>query len=99
MYINSFISEQIRKIFIEYFSPINLKIGQNINSSEILDRIYSINGVQRVRTVFNPQTSGVYEYIDPTMNTPRAVDGISFISYSNGFIDFGEDVNIGNVTR
>ena len=98
MYVNSFISEQIRKIFTEYFSPINLRIGQNINSSEILDRIYSINGVQRVRTVFNPQY-GLYEYIDPSMNTPRAVDGLSFISYSNGFIDFGEDVNIGNVTR
>jgi hypothetical protein len=98
MYVNSFISEQIRKIFTEYFSPINLKMGQNINGSEILDRIYSINGVQRVRTVFNPQ-SGVYDYIDQSMNAPRAVDGLSFISYSNGFIDFGEDINIGNVTR
>jgi hypothetical protein len=33
------------------------------------------------------------------MNAPRAIDGLSFISYSNGFIDFGEDVNIGNITR
>jgi hypothetical protein len=51
-----------------------------------------------VRTVFNSQ-SGVYDYIDQSMNAPRAVDGLSFISYSNGFIDFGEDVDIGNVVR
>ena len=34
-----------------------------------------------------------------SMCNPRAVDGISFISWTNGFIEQGEDVAISNVTR
>jgi hypothetical protein len=63
-----------------------------------MNEIYSINGVTRVRTVFNPG-SVFYDYIDQNINSPRAIDGLSFISYSNGFIDYGEDVSIGNSIR
>lgn len=75
----------------------NLKIGQNINISDILDEIYSIGGISRVRTVFQPQ--GTYQY-DQTENcTPRAIDGIALMSWTNGFVNYGEDVQIGNTTR
>ena len=98
IHVNSFITEQIRRIIAKYFSQQNLKIGQIINTTEMMNEIYSINGVSRVRTVFNPG-SVFYDYIDQNINSPRAIDGLSFISYSNGFIDYGEDVSIGNSIR
>ena len=97
IYVNSYIISRVVQIFKKYFDPTNLKIGQNINSYDILNEIYSIGGVTRVRTVFNP--CGTYQYGTDGMCIPRAIDGISFISWSNGFIEQGEDVAIGNTTR
>lgn len=93
IYVNSYINDRIKSIFNRYFSPVNCKIGQSINTNQILDEIYSINGVTRVRTVYNPDQKDIVD------QAPRAIDGISLVSFSNGFIDYGEDVQIGNGVR
>ena len=99
IYVNSYIKERIKTIFNKYFAPINCKIGQNIKTTDIMDEIYSINGVQRLRTVFKPSLP--YQLADTANITypERAVDGISLISFSNDFIDYGEDVQIGGLIR
>lgn len=101
LYVNSFIRDKVRSILNQYFAPVNCKIGQIINTNDILDQIYSIDGITRVRTVFNPDASIPleYDYIPDGALTPRAIDGLSLISWSNGFIQNGEDVHIGNGAR
>ena len=47
--------------------------------------------------MFQPQ--GDYKEVPSESYAPRAIDGISLMSWTNGFIDYGEDVQIGNVTR
>ena len=59
---NSYIYNRVQSIFAKYFQAENLKIGQNINISDILDEIYAIGGITRVRTVFQPTIP--YEYVD-----------------------------------
>lgn len=99
IYVNSYIKERIKTIFNKYFAPFNCKIGQNIKLSDIVDEIYSINGVTRIRTVFRPSLP--YTLADSAGLTypERAIDGISLISFSNNFIEYGEDVQIGGVVR
>ena len=99
IYSNSYILNRIQMIFEKYFTQQNLKIGQNINISDILDEIYSIGGIVRVRTVFSPKNPTVYNLVPAGSCEPRAIDGISLISWTNGFIDHGEDIQIGNVSR
>lgn len=98
LYVNTYIFDMVRQIFQKYFKIENLKIGQNINISDILNDIYSIGGISRVRTVFQP-TQGMYSLVDKQQSAPRALDGISLISWTDGILDYGEDVQIGNVTR
>lgn len=97
LYVNSYIVNRVQSIFNKYFNMYSLTISQNINITDILDEIYSIAGVQRVRTVFQPSFS--YLYSEASEYAPRAIDGISMISWTNGFIDYGEDVQIGNSSR
>lgn len=48
-----------------------------------------------MRTVYDPSSSP-YQVAG---FSPRAVDGISFITYSGSFIKLGEDVDISNSVR
>lgn len=97
VYVNSYIVDQVVAIFARHFLDTNLTIGQNVRSQDILDEIYSIGGVNRVRTVFQPD--GTLDLVDAESLAPRAMDGLSFITWSNGYIDYGEDVQVGNVQR
>ncbi len=44
----------IASIIQRAFDPQHCKIGQLMNYDTILDDIYTINGIQRVRTVYYP---------------------------------------------
>jgi len=58
----------------------------------MLTKIYEINGVSRIRTVFNPKGSTA---------KARVLDGLSFASWSNSgnLIEVGDDLNISNNMR
>ena len=60
--------------------------------NKILQQIYAINGVQRVRTVFEP--------LDFTKYTEVIVNGLSFSSFSNtDLVQAGEDLQISTSSR
>ena len=96
LYSNTSIKVQISQLFMSFFNEFNMRIGQVVDTNELLNKIYSINGVQRVRTVFSsedtdPETG--QKYID------RFVDGISFATWSDTIIDPGDDLVIGTSNR
>lgn len=72
LYVNTAIQQKIYDIIIEKFNVNRCRLGQCVDYSEILQEIYGIAGIQRVRTVFQPedQTQAVY------------FDGLSFASWS-----------------
>lgn len=67
-----------------------MSLGQIVNFNTLEQSIYSISGVQRIRTVYSSP-----EGIDKD----RYVDGISMATWSSTLIDIGDDLSIGANTR
>lgn len=90
LYISSSIQKQIYNIIVSAFNVNNCRLGQTVNYNKILEQIYAINGVLRIRTIYHPDESNVY----------RSLDGLSFASWSDtNILQDLEDLEIGNVLR
>ena len=96
LYVNNAIQQKIYDIIIEQFNVNRCKLGQNVDYAGITREIYAINGVQRIRTVFQPedQTQTIY------------FDGLAFASWSPVLDDLssgqefvGVDLEVGNGSR
>ena len=87
---------QISTIFNKFFQATQLKLGQVVSLNDIEQRIYAINGVQRVRTVFS--SNAVDEYGQKKYKD-RFVDGISFATWSSTMIDVGDDLEVSTMNR
>lgn len=72
------IKSKIVNILWDYFDPINISLGQTINTSDILSKILSVSGVKSVRT----------------QNTSKNIffDGISFIVWNPMFDGVDETI-------
>ena len=90
MYVNSELKDVIANIFKKYFDSTNCVIGQLVDYSVILNEIYGINGISNVRTIFAPDGDNL---------NARTINGLSFASWSASMIDYGEDMQVGNVSR
>lgn len=91
----------VAKIIEDAFDMQRCRLGQTVAYDSILNQIYNINGVERVRTVFYPD-----DYLDEsqaskyTKYKTRACDGIAFASWSSTpLIDVGDDLQINNTSR
>ena len=73
IYTSTSITEKICQIITSEFDVNTCKMGQNINFSTILNQIYQLNGIQRVRTI----------YQSPDGGETVATDGLSFASWSD----------------
>lgn len=92
VYVNSVIQNQVVQIIEEFFDQTKQKLGGQINYNNLLNRILSINGVQRVRTVYQPsQENG---YIAPTVR-----DGLCFATWSSNYIYQGDDLEVSNISK
>lgn len=100
IYVNSSINSYISQIILEYFNVANCKIGQNVKYDDLLNKIYQINGVQRVRTIFNPSEETKLMFKDKNI-VSVARDGISFASWTKSgfYIDEGVDIDVSNSVR
>ena len=96
LYSNTSIKVQVQQIFISFFNQNNLQLGQIVNVNDLLNQLYNINGVQRVRTVFSSKEvgeDGLAKYSD------RFINGISFATWTSDVIDKGDDLEIGTSNR
>lgn len=98
LYSNTLIARQVADKIIQYFDAQSQKIGALLNYSDLLNMIYSIDGIQRIRTIYYP--------IDDTgqQNPNNAIvyNGIAFASWTaglDGLIDLGVDLEVSNSTR
>lgn len=96
LYSNTSIKVQVQQIFISFFNQNSLQLGQVVNVNDLLNQLYNINGVQRVRTVFSSKEvgeDGLAKYSD------RFINGISFATWTSDVIDKGDDLEIGTSNR
>lgn len=54
VYANSSIQSQIQRIVYNFFRSENFKLGQYVDFNLLQDQIFSINGVNKIRTIFKP---------------------------------------------
>lgn len=59
VYVNSTITAQVKRIIYNFFRSENFKLGQYVDFNALQDQIFSINGVNRIRTIFKPEDSTV----------------------------------------
>lgn len=73
VYVNTTIQTQIKRIIYNFFRSENFKLGDYVDFNKLQDQIFSINGVNRIRTVFKPNDSTI-----PTITR----NGLSFASWT-----------------
>lgn len=98
LYSNTMIARQVADKILNYFSAKNQRIGTLLNYSDLMNAIYSIDGIQRLRTVYFPIDENGNQ--DPT----KAIvyNGIAFASWTaglDGLLDLGVDLEVSNSTR
>lgn len=96
LYSNTSIKMQVNSIFVDFFKEMNLNIGQVMSINDLESKIYAINGVQRVRTVFS---SDVVDAMGSKRFQDKFIDGISFATWSSSVIDAGDDIVISTINR
>ena len=88
LYANSNIQQRVAKIIQDFFNEDNFKIGQLINNSSLLDKIYEIGAISNIRTVYYNTETG----------EKRIIPGLSFATWSASYIDAGDDLDISNTS-
>lgn len=89
LYTSAAIKNKIQSIIVQYFNPYNNRLGAKIDYHDILSKIYSLNGVKNVRTV----------YVDEETGNVNIRDGLSFATWSGSYIDPGDDLDVSNVSK
>ena len=91
---NTTVKTQIIDTIVNYFKEKNMRLGQLVDNGVLTTRIYSISGIESVRTIFSPIGDDA-----KSRYTTKYLDGISFASWSTTLVDVGDDLQIGNVAR
>lgn len=92
LYTNDIIRQRINNTIIDFFKESNFSLGMNVDYNQLLNDIYAIDGIERVRTV--------YEFVDEEGYTKyKIVNGLSFATWSNQLIRDGDDLEVSNTTR
>lgn len=90
IYVSSNIQKLVYDQIVRAFDVNSQKLGGIVQFRDIVDSIYAINGVQKVRTVYIRKSDGL----------SHAYDGVSFASWSDeSVLHFHEDLQVGNVMR
>lgn len=95
IYANSSIQTQIKTIIYNFFRGENFKLGCYVDFNQLQDQIFSINGVNRIRTVFKPENETVPTIVknglcfaswtdDPIIQVRNRVQGIDLDVSSAG---------------
>lgn len=96
IYASNIIAEQINSIVVDFFKSDEIQIGQTVDFNKLTKRIFQINGVKKIRTVYIPMKED-----GTTKDYQNAVvyDGLSFASWSSNLIDIGDDLQISTGNR
>ena len=100
VYNSTSIKTSVAKIILNAFQPEFNNIGKGIDYQSIMNNIYNINGVERVRTVFYIEPEYVNNNPELNQYQSRYCDGIAFASWtSSSIINKGDDLVISNNSR
>lgn len=94
IYVSSVIKNQVAQIIQEFFDLTKQKLGQSIDYSSLLKKLMAINGVSKIRTVYQPSEDDSEEH-----QIPIYKEGISFATWSSDYIDTGDDLEVSNSMR
>lgn len=104
LYTSAAVKNEIENVIIDFFRPINNKLGQQIKYSDLLEKIYAVTGIQRVRTVYRPLKTVFDENGNPSVvnDDSRNVvikDGLNFATWSADYVDVGDDLDASNIMK
>lgn len=96
VYVPTTLQVDVANAIIQGFDMDQMEFGQTVDFSKILQTIYDIPGVARVRTVFQPSQ----QLVDAGV-TSFAYDGLAFASWTNAdnLVKLGDDLVVSNSSR
>ena len=89
LYANSNIQQQVATVIQSFFDENNFSLGQIINYNDLLDNIYAIGPISNIRTVYYNTETG----------EKRIQTGVSFATWTSGYIDSGDDLEISTLSK
>ena len=90
LYASSVVAEQITNIIRNFFISNKIQIGCVVNYNDLMEKIYSINGIEHIRTVYLPNND---------LSQLKTYEGISFATWSRQIVDVGDDLQVSNSSR
>ena len=88
IYTNIDMQTRIANVIRQFFSENNMKLGVIVNFNELLQQIYNLGSIVRVRTI--------YKNADGALNIQP---GLCFATWTTELIDLGDDLTISNSSR
>ena len=92
IYVTAQIQNLVETEILNYFNINKLKLGMTINYNELLNSLLNINGISRIRTVWISKD-------DKTASNPIIYNGLCFATWSDSYLDRGDDLEISNSTK
>ncbi len=94
VYANNTIIKMVGNTIVSAFDPLKNRLGEGVNIENLLNEIYKIEGISRIRTICHDKLTDRYVIRN----------GLSFASWSNleqvnGQDFVGIDLEVGNTTR
>lgn len=105
IYTSAAIKTKIESTITDFFAPQNNLLGSQINYSTLLNNLYSITGIKRIRTVYQPlktivdNTTGSFSVVTDDSRSVIIRDGLNFATWSADFIDAGDDLDTSNMIK
>lgn len=82
------INLKVANVIKDYFKEENMHLGQVIDYSKLTTQILDIGNILRIRTVYRSNKT----------SEERIINGIAFATWTNSFINLGDDLSISNTT-
>jgi len=97
IYVTSEIQQRVNDTINDFFDERKMSIGCTMNYQDLMTSLYEINGIKRIRTVYQKKNSSG----DNDTDTPPIIkEGISFITWSKGgMIEEGDDLDSSNIMK
>lgn len=92
MYVAAQVQSLVESVIIDYFDSKKLSLGMVVNYNEIYNNILKISGIDSVRTIWASKE-------DINMENPRIFDGLCFATWSDSYLDTGDDMDVSNLNK
>ena len=82
------IRNKVANVIRDFFDESNFSLGQTVDYAILANKILNITSIARLRTIYKADNGQA-----------RILNGLSFVTWTDGMIDIGDDIEVSSVSR